>query len=202
MEERPPPRHQMDVNNQFHASAVVERRNMHRERQMHGRTYRWIYSTIHICFKTFAATWFNSLLGRSAALTRLNTPFRGLAPSPSSGKTDLPEDGHGASPLKVVIKRVNAAERPRRLYWSTLHDKQYFINTGLLQHGSRVAASWVLKKMFKVYTLGFKARRCMSQQWLPDLLEKSILCSLLQVLDGSNLCGKTSRFQTSPDTKM
>jgi hypothetical protein len=32
-----------------------------------------------------------SLLGRSAALTGLNTAFRGLAPSPSSGKTDLPQ---------------------------------------------------------------------------------------------------------------
>jgi hypothetical protein len=31
-----------------------------------------------------------SLLGRTAASIRLNTTFRGLAPSPSSGKTDLP----------------------------------------------------------------------------------------------------------------
>jgi hypothetical protein len=30
-----------------------------------------------------------SLLGRTAASTRLNTTFQGLAPSPSSGKTDL-----------------------------------------------------------------------------------------------------------------
>jgi hypothetical protein len=30
-----------------------------------------------------------SLLGRTAASTRFNTTFRGLAPSPSSGKTDL-----------------------------------------------------------------------------------------------------------------
>jgi hypothetical protein len=30
-----------------------------------------------------------SLLGRTAASIRLNTTFRGLAPSPSSGKTDL-----------------------------------------------------------------------------------------------------------------
>jgi hypothetical protein len=29
-----------------------------------------------------------SLLGPSSALTALNTTFRGLAPSPSSGKTD------------------------------------------------------------------------------------------------------------------
>jgi hypothetical protein len=41
-------------------------------------------------------TWVNhvlciqySLLGRTAASVRLNTTFRGLAPSPSSGKTDL-----------------------------------------------------------------------------------------------------------------
>jgi hypothetical protein len=54
-----------------------------------------------------------SLLGRSAALTGLNTTFRGLAPSPSSGKT---EDGDGASPRNVVFKRVNAADRPRRLH--------------------------------------------------------------------------------------
>jgi hypothetical protein len=61
-----------------------------------------------------------SLLGRSAALTRLNTTFWGLAPSPSSGKTDfpvLPEDEDGASPRNVVFKRVNVADRPRRLYW-------------------------------------------------------------------------------------
>jgi hypothetical protein len=32
-----------------------------------------------------------SRLGRTAAPTRLNTKFRGLAPSPSSGKTDLPD---------------------------------------------------------------------------------------------------------------
>ena len=31
-----------------------------------------------------------SLLGRTAASTRLNTTFRGLAPSPSSGKTLVP----------------------------------------------------------------------------------------------------------------
>jgi hypothetical protein len=31
-----------------------------------------------------------SFLGRTAASIRLNTTFRGLAPSPSSGKTDLP----------------------------------------------------------------------------------------------------------------
>jgi hypothetical protein len=30
-----------------------------------------------------------SFLGRTAASTRLNTTFRGLAPSPTSGKTDL-----------------------------------------------------------------------------------------------------------------
>jgi hypothetical protein len=30
-----------------------------------------------------------SLVGRTAASIRLNTTFRGLAPSPSSGKTDL-----------------------------------------------------------------------------------------------------------------
>jgi hypothetical protein len=56
-----------------------------------------------------------SLLGRTAASTRLNTTFRGLAPSPSSGKV-LPEDGDGASPRNVVFKRVDAALRPRRLY--------------------------------------------------------------------------------------
>jgi hypothetical protein len=58
----------------------------------------------------------NSLLGRKAASTRLNTTFRGLAPSPSSGKTDLPEDGDGASLRNVVFKRIDAAVRPRRLY--------------------------------------------------------------------------------------
>jgi hypothetical protein len=57
-----------------------------------------------------------NLLGRTDALTRLNTTFWGLAPSPSSGRTDLPEDGDGASPRNVVFKRVNAAVRPRRLY--------------------------------------------------------------------------------------
>jgi hypothetical protein len=58
-----------------------------------------------------------SLLGRAAASTRLNTKFRGLAPSPSSGKT-LPEDGDGASPRNIVFKRVDAAVLPRRLYWA------------------------------------------------------------------------------------
>jgi hypothetical protein len=57
-----------------------------------------------------------SLLGRKAASIRLNTTFRGLAPSPSSGKTVLPEDGNGASPRNVVFKRTDAAVRPRRLY--------------------------------------------------------------------------------------
>jgi hypothetical protein len=61
-----------------------------------------------------------SLLGRTAASARLNT-FRGLAPSPSSGKTVLPEDGDGASPRNVVFKRVDAAVRPRRLYWKYKH---------------------------------------------------------------------------------
>jgi hypothetical protein len=40
-----------------------------------------------------------SLLGRTAASSRLNTTFRGLAPSPSSGKSVLPEDGDGARRL-------------------------------------------------------------------------------------------------------
>jgi hypothetical protein len=54
-----------------------------------------------------------SFLGRTAASIRLNTTFRGLAPSPSSV---LPEDGDGDSPRNVVFKRVDAAVRPRRLY--------------------------------------------------------------------------------------
>jgi hypothetical protein len=54
-----------------------------------------------------------SLLGRIAASTRLNTTFRGLAPSPPSV---LPEDGDGASPQNVVFEGVDAAVRPRRLY--------------------------------------------------------------------------------------
>jgi hypothetical protein len=33
----------------------------------------------------------------------------------------LPEDGDGASPQNVVFKRVDAAVRPRRLYWMLLH---------------------------------------------------------------------------------
>jgi hypothetical protein len=54
-----------------------------------------------------------SFLGRTAASIRLNTTFRGLAPSPSSGKT---EDGDGASPRNVVFKQIDAAVRPRKLY--------------------------------------------------------------------------------------
>jgi hypothetical protein len=61
-----------------------------------------------------------SLLGRSAVLTGLNITFRGLAPSPTTGKTVLPEDGDGASPQNVVFKPVNSADRPRRLYWILL----------------------------------------------------------------------------------
>jgi hypothetical protein len=62
-----------------------------------------------------------SLLGCTAASTRLNTTFQGLAPSPSSDKTDLfwsvlPEDGDGASPRNVVFKWIDAAVHPRRLY--------------------------------------------------------------------------------------
>jgi hypothetical protein len=30
----------------------------------------------------------------------------------------LPEDGDGASPRNVVFKRIDAAVRPRRLYWN------------------------------------------------------------------------------------
>jgi hypothetical protein len=55
------------------------------------------------------------LLERTAALTGLNTMFRRLAPSPSSGKKG-PEDGDEASPRNVVFKPVNAAVRQRRLY--------------------------------------------------------------------------------------
>jgi hypothetical protein len=62
-----------------------------------------------------------SLLGRTAALIRLNTTFRGLAPSPSSGKPFLHVDGDGASPRTVVYKRIDAAVRPRRLYWINVH---------------------------------------------------------------------------------
>jgi hypothetical protein len=59
-----------------------------------------------------------SLLGWSAALTGLNATFRGLAPSPSSGRT---EDGDVASPRNVVrvFKPGNMADRPRWLYWPT-----------------------------------------------------------------------------------
>jgi hypothetical protein len=71
-----------------------------------------------------------SLLGRTAASIRLNTTFRGLAPSPSSlprqvekhgtddlyVKSVLPEDGDGARPRNVVFKRIDAAVRPKRLY--------------------------------------------------------------------------------------
>jgi hypothetical protein len=32
-------------------------------------------------------------------------------------KSVLPEDGDGASPRNVVLKRIGAAVRPRKLYW-------------------------------------------------------------------------------------
>jgi hypothetical protein len=51
-----------------------------------------------------------SLLELSATLACLNATFRGLAPSPSSGKSVLPEDGDRASPQNVAFKRANAAE--------------------------------------------------------------------------------------------
>jgi hypothetical protein len=44
-----------------------------------------------------------SLLGRTAASIRLNTTFRGLAPSPSSGKTDLTYNPT-TQPTKVLTK--------------------------------------------------------------------------------------------------
>ena len=50
----------------------------------------------YISFKTFAATWFNIVF---------------------SGAQFLPEDGDGASPRNVVFKRIDAAVRPRKLYW-------------------------------------------------------------------------------------
>jgi hypothetical protein len=81
-----------------------------------------------------------SLLGRTAASIRSNTTFRGLAPSPSSGKTDfsvLPEDGDGASPRNVVFKRIDAAVRPRRLYYIILHNVN---NTYPLVYGCRIGS--------------------------------------------------------------
>jgi hypothetical protein len=81
-----------------------------------------------------------SLLGPSAASTDLNTTFRGLAPSPSSGRTDLthhmgqtsgglnqfcPRMGKEPVPENVVFKSADAADGPRRLYWAIPHVQTY-----------------------------------------------------------------------------
>jgi hypothetical protein len=86
-----------------------------------------------------------------------------------------------------------------------MHDQTYVIciytamqkkkkkkKTGLLKRGFRVTACWVLKKMFKLYTLRFNAGNWTSEQCLCDSLMnsscytnnlKSILYSLLQDVD-------------------
>jgi hypothetical protein len=57
-----------------------------------------------------------SFLGRTAASIRLNTTFRGLV---------LPEDGDGARPRNDVFKRIDAAVRPRKLYWTPTYVSAY-----------------------------------------------------------------------------
>jgi hypothetical protein len=54
-----------------------------------------------------------SLLGRTAVSTRLNTTFRGLAPSPSSAKTDLLRMGTELVPktlYSIKLTRLCAQE--------------------------------------------------------------------------------------------
>jgi hypothetical protein len=56
-----------------------------------------------------------SLLGRSATLTCLNTTFRGLAPSPSSGKTGMPyTPGIPCECGKTYIGQTNRTIKTRR----------------------------------------------------------------------------------------
>jgi hypothetical protein len=60
----------------------------------HLNICRFLMLNIHYygyfgCYNKYYAVIQYSLLGRTAASTHLNTTFRGLAPSPSSGKTDL-----------------------------------------------------------------------------------------------------------------
>jgi hypothetical protein len=52
---------------------------------------------------------------RSRKLSRIRREFKELG-NLQTVKV-LPEDGDGASPRNVVFKRIDAAVRPRRLYW-------------------------------------------------------------------------------------
>jgi hypothetical protein len=61
-----------------------------------------------------------SLLGRTAASTLLNTTFRGLAPSPSSGKTDLTYTGQTSCMLNQFCLRMGTELVPETLYWNEL----------------------------------------------------------------------------------
>ena len=85
------------------------------------------------------------------------------------------------------------------------------MNFGLLNHGFRLTASWILKEMLKVSTLSFNTGRCISEQWLSDPLQNSrcrtshlkpILCSLLQVLEVTDFCSTNSRLQMSAQVSM
>jgi hypothetical protein len=58
-----------------------------------------------------------SLLGLSAALARLNATFRGLAPSSSSGKTDLTYCSLSRVFLPAAAGRADRLVVPKQLSW-------------------------------------------------------------------------------------
>ena len=86
-----------------------------------------------------------------------------------------------------------------------------YMNTGLQKHVFRITATWRLEKMHKVSTLIFIAEHCTPEQWLLDRMSsyrcvtnhlKSILCTLLPVLDFIDFCNTNSRLPMAPEIKL
>ena len=84
-------------------------------------------------------------------------------------------------------------------------------NIGLLKHDFQITTSRRLKKLLEVSTLSFNAGLCIAERRFPDWLEnsrcrtnhlKSILNSLLQVLDVTDFCSINSRLQIFPEIKI
>ena len=81
------------------------------------------------------------------------------------------------------------------------------MNIGFLRRGFWTVTSWQLQKILKVSPLSFNTGWCMSVERLPNILEnstcwtnhlKSILYSLIEVVDITDYCSINSRFWTSP----
>jgi len=86
-----------------------------------------------------------------------------------------------------------------------------YINIGLLKRDFQITTSGRLKKMLAVSTSSFSAGRCIAERRFPDWLDnsrcrtnllKSILNSLLQVLNVIEFCSIGSRLQIFPEIKI